>query len=310
MSSPWRPPQWNKPATVMVTVPPGYNTTQPAGATDPLGVSYALSGTQMSSAAVSYVFDAVLALEHDQTLTKTRHPVQFGAAVSSHAYIEPATVALYVLMSDVVGQYVASSQTSAPYISQFTGNPSKSVSAYQQMLTLQKARYPLTITTRLRTYTNMLITKLSPREDDKTVQGARFRIEFEQVFLASTQVQPNSVRPNDTNNTSTGSVNPTSVPTAVQSQFGVSPFAPGPSSVPGNGTGVNPAVPFPPDLGNGSMPVIDNGVPGYLSAPESMGGPATPVFTPQYPNTVTAVDVPGAGNASSSNYNTVQASQP
>lgn len=291
-SGAWRPPQWNKPAMISITVPPGYSTSA-VGATDPITGQFTLNTT--TQAAVSYVFDAVLSLEHDQSLTKTRHPVQTGASITSHAYLEPASLVMYVLMSDVVGQYVASNQTSAPFIQQFSGNPSKSVSAYQQMLTLQKARVPLTVVTRLRTYSNMLIDKVSPHEDSKSSTGARFRLEFGQIFIASTQITPNSERPNDTNSTGLGAVNTQPVPSAVDSQFGVHAFVPG--------NGATSEVPIPPELNNGTIPVVQNGVPGYLTAqPDANGN----FFVPQYPNSVTAVDVPGAGAYSSVNTNSLQ----
>jgi len=279
---------------ISITVPAGYTTDTPNNTpvnVDSSGVG--LINTQ-PTAATSYVFDAVLSAEHEQALTKTNHPVQTGASVSSHAYIEPAQLVLYVLMSDVTPQYASSNQSAPPYMQQWTGNPSKSVAAYQQMLALQAARIPLTVTTRLRTYNNMLILKISPREDEKTITGARFRVEFEQVFVANIQLNPLSARPNDTQTTGLGAVNPTPVPVSVQNQFGVMPFGPG---------GPNPDPPLPPDLNNGSTPVVDNGIPGYLYNTQP-GFP--PTFVPQYPNSVTAVDVPGAGDYSSSNYNSLQ----
>jgi hypothetical protein len=221
----WRPPQWSRPAMVSVTVPPGYsisngtNSSEGVETNDNNGIDNPLQ-VQVASQQ-TYVFDAILALDHDQTLTKTHHPVQTGASVSSHAYIEPASVVMSVLMSDTAAQYTAANQTTAPYIQQWTGNASKSVSAYQQMLALQLARIPLTVTTRLRTYINMLITKVSPREDHATLTGVRFRLEFEQIFIANIQAAPISARPNDTSTTGLGSVNPQPVPGTVTTQFAV-----------------------------------------------------------------------------------------
>lgn len=289
----YRPPQWSKPTMISVTVPAGYS----APTYNPTSVDASGVGlfSTTATAATSYVFDAVLSVDHEQTLTKTNHPVQTGASISSHAYIEPAQLVLYVLMSDVVPQYASSNQAAPPYIQRWSGDPSKSVSAYKQMLTLQSSRVPLTVVTRLRTYYNMLITRLSPREDSKTITGARFRVEFEQIFVADIQVNPTSARPNDTKSTGLGGVAPEPVPVAVDSQFGVHAFGPG---LPGN-----PTQPLPPDLHNGTIPVVENGVPGYLSPP---GNPPIPTFTPQYPNSVTAVDVPGAGAYSSVNTNKLQ----
>lgn len=281
----WRPPQWQKPAMVSITVPAGYAAPQSADAVDPSTNTYTLSVTK--TAPTSYVFDAVLSVEHEQVLTKTVHPVQTSASISSHAYVQPATLSMFILMSDAAAQYVASNQLTPPYIAQFTGNPSKSVSAYQQMISLLQARTPLTITTRLRSYNNMLVTRVSPQEDNKTITGARFRVEFEQIFIATTQVVPNSARPNDTESTGLGAINTQTPSAAVDSQFGVHAYTPGPD-------GPTEEVPLPPELHNGSTPYVDNGVPGYLS-----GNPV--VFAPQFSDSVNKINVPGAGIFSSVN---------
>ncbi len=279
----WRPPQWDKAASISITVPAGYSSSLVNNTPVPVDANGVGFISTRSTSAATYVFDAVLAIEHEQTLTKTNHPVQTGASISTHAYIEPARVVFYVLMSDVTPQYVASNQTSAPYVRQWDGDASKSVSAYKQMVALQAARVPLTVTTRLTTYTNMLIMKLEPREDEKTTTSVRFRVEFGQVFLATTQATPLSDRPNDTQTTGLGSVSASPTPAAVDTQFKVHAFAP---NVGGTG-----ATPLPPDLNNGTIPAIQNGVPGYITA---SGG-----FAPQYPNWVDATDVPGAGTYSS-----------
>ncbi len=290
---------------VSITVPP-QTTTDPSSGGSLGGFNVSPSTTTLPS--VSYVFDAVLSLDHDQTLTKTHHPVQTGASISSHAFIEPARLVMSVLMSDVAGSYTAGvNQTSAPYVQTWKGSTSKSVSAYQQMLALQSQRVPLTVTTRLRTYQNMLITRVSPREEARTITGARFQLEFEQLFIANTQTTPVSTRPNDTASTGLGPVNTQPVPTAVDDQFGVHAYEPSIGTVTNNastgpGTG-DTEVPFPPDLNNGTIPTISDGVPGYL---DPKAGPGEPTFTPQYPNSVNAVDVPGAGDYSSVNTNSLQ----
>jgi hypothetical protein len=213
----WRPPQWTQTAMVAVTVPN-------VGTLTSNGIT-AQSTTDLGP--VTYVFDAVLGLEHDQRVTKTQHPVQTGSDVSSHAYIEPAHLVLYIGMSDAMDSYALLPTTPPltpyqyPNYTPWTGASSKSVSAYLTMLNLLTARQPLTVTTRLRTYKNMLVTALSPREDSRTITGLRMRVELEQVFMASTQADATSARPNDTSSTGLGAVNVESPSTAVQSQFNV-----------------------------------------------------------------------------------------
>jgi hypothetical protein len=149
------------------------------------------------------------------------------------------------------------------------------------MLTLQAQRVPLTVTTRLRTYYNMLVLNVAPREDVSTIGGVRFRVEFSQIYVANVQATPDSARPSDTQVNGLGTVNNAPIPVTTKSQFGVNAFGPGGST-----------PPLPPDLGNGSTPVVENGwFPGY----ENPDG----TFTPQYPNSVALVNVPGAGDYSS-----------
>ena len=220
-SGPWYPPQWsNSPAMVSITATiqgqttstyfdAGTPGTTPVVNSAGVPIAGALS-TQTQNVSTTYVFDAVLSLEHDQRLVTTEHPIQTGADISSHAYLMPAHLVLYVGMSDVMASY-------GPW----SGNPSKSVAAYQQMIALQASRLPLTVVTRLRTYTNMVILSISPREDSRTITGLRMRVEFAQIFTASTAAVPNSARVNDTASTGLGTINATPVKTAVQNQFGV-----------------------------------------------------------------------------------------
>lgn len=232
LSQGWRPPQWKNPAAVSITVP-----MQSSSALDTSGVPSALmgvlSGASLSVAAttapLTYIFDAVLALDHGQTLTKTVHPVQTGAAVSSHAYLEPSSLIMDVLMSDVSQGYVSVNQTTSPYYQTWPGAtsgsvgnaPSRSVSAYKTILKLQAQRVPLTITTRLRTYYNMLISSVSPREDNKTVRGLRMRVQFDQVFIAGTQTVPISALTSTTNMTGLGSIGTTALQNAITNMYGI-----------------------------------------------------------------------------------------
>jgi hypothetical protein len=273
----YRPPQWSQAAMVAITQTPSQGQAN-SGAFDANGV-LSTSG----STAVTYVFDAVLLLDHEQRLEKTQHPVQTGAVISSHAYLMPARVSLDVGMSDVMDSYSSSTTglgTLSPTgsimpanVAPFNGASSKSVSAYQTVLQLQSARQPLTVTTRLRTYTNMVITSVAPQESAKTIAGLRMRVDFEQIFTASTVSSPVSARPDVTQNTALGVVNPAPISTATQSQFQV--LTPGPN------TSVSSPLTTPAQL---------PGNPGY-AVPDQQGFISIPGMGP--------VQVPGAGTYSS-----------
>ena len=227
----YRPPQWSSgPAMVSITQVPVQSNGSSFTTVD--GVP-TLSGS--GSTQTTYVFDAVLELDHEQRLEKTHHPVQTGAAISSHAYLMPARLAMYVGMSDAMDAYSsgqnnknnadsANPNTTTP----FTGtSSSKSVNAYQTMIALQAARQPLTVTTRLRTYTNMMVVGVSPREDHKTITGLRMRVEFEQIFMASTMLSGSTTasqpalnaRPDTAAPAGLGQVNPSAVAKVTQQQF-------------------------------------------------------------------------------------------
>jgi hypothetical protein len=199
-TGPYRPPQWGQALgiqTLMLVFPGAPNAAQYSSE----GVNATLPSNQ-----TVYVFDVTPRIDHDQRVTKTTHPVQTGASISDHAYLEPARLTIEVGMSDAMDAY-------APGL--WIGGATKSVSAYQVLLAMQFARIPLVVITRLRTYQNMLIINNPAEETVETVAGLKCRVTFEEIFVADTQVVSNSARPYDTNQTQTGQVHPTP-PTAAQ----------------------------------------------------------------------------------------------
>jgi len=307
-ASGYRPPQWSSgPAMVSITVVPvqgSTNSLSPAAL--PVNASNYVPGTEVpatgplsgtlgggpgavrgsGSALTTYVFDAVLELEHEQRLEKTRHPVQTGADLSSHAYLMPPRVVMYVGMSDAMAAYAsgannANTTSATPNtVTPFSGgSTSKSVNAYQTMITLQAARSPLTVTTRLRTYTNMLITAISPREDFKTITGLKMRVEFEQIFTATTSTSVTgsasiaslsavSARPDATQQTGLGQVNSGALSAVTSNQFAT------PLATEGTSLAKQPAI----SMAGGVVPVVNgaglfSSIPGQLTLPGYMGPP-------------------------------------
>jgi Dit-like phage tail protein len=238
-SGQYTPPQWgHTPAQVSITVPPQPGTTVPVSTatlsptaagesitsgldTVSLNPGGGTTETALSQGTYTvYVFDAVLDLEHEQALETTNHPVQTGADINSHAYLMPARLSMSVGMSDVMTAFQGQN-TQGITASLFTGGATKSVSAYQTMLTLQSQRALLTITTRIRTYVNMLVANIAPREDFRTVTGLRMRIDFRQVLTGSASTTPLTARSDATQTSGLGQVQPQVVPPATQSQFGL-----------------------------------------------------------------------------------------
>lgn len=207
---PWRPQEWQTkaPQKVLITFPGQLS--PPPQYSSASGLTVALPTVQ-----TIYAFDCELTIEHTQKLTRTRQPIQTGASVSYHAYIEPAELVMDIGMSDAMDSYFRPST--------WQGSTSKSVSAFQTILALQFSRIPLTITTRLRTYQNMVIDNDVATDTYKTVHGLRMRIEFGQIFVASAFVQTVSSRPQETESTPVGVAVPQPPTAAQQSQNKVPP---------------------------------------------------------------------------------------
>jgi len=134
--------------------------------------------TTTGSGTTNYYFDAVLRLLHQQPAVATQHPTQSGAPITDHMYLLPARVELSVGMSDAMDSYDAKAYASGP----------KSVSAYNTFLSVQASRQPLTLTTRLRTYTNMIIENIIVIDDHKTISGLRAVISLQQIIPAIVNV--------------------------------------------------------------------------------------------------------------------------
>lgn len=120
----------------------------------------------------NFVFDAVFSTDHSANLTVTQHPVQSGASISDHAYMEPDGVSIEIGMTDV-----ASDTASA--------GTSRSVNAYTQLRAIMEQREPVTLITRLKTYQNMIITSMSAPDDFKTMHALRVSVYFQQINIVS-----------------------------------------------------------------------------------------------------------------------------
>ena len=117
-----------------------------------------------------FVFDAVFSTEHRLNITTTQHPVQQGASISDHAYIEPDEVSIEVGMTDAAVS---------------AGGPSHSVNAYEQLRAIAEARRPVTLVTRLHTYSNMVITSLSAPDDKTTMNALRATVYFQKINIVA-----------------------------------------------------------------------------------------------------------------------------
>jgi hypothetical protein len=250
----YRPLAWSQYNTTSILVP---GATLPNVAAPPTGLipggPATIPGSGFQTGATLLVFDAVIRLEHRQELSKTSHPVQTGANITDHSFIEPARLVLEIAMSDAIDSYQAG---------MWTAGPSKSVSAYQTLLAIQQSRVVVQVTTRLGVYQNMLIKTLSPIDSVETRHGLRAAVVFEQILMASVTGTAGassglsglvtSLRPQMTDLNSAGTVQSTlpSLPLIGQNNVSgwppaaVYPYVPGAGNWSSNPTAGIPALPL------------------------------------------------------------------
>ncbi|MDR2167374.1 MAG: hypothetical protein LBE35_05945 [Clostridiales bacterium] len=134
----------------------------------------------------------------------TDHPVEEGAAITDHAFMEPKAVSIEIGMSDACFSMIDG---------QFTQRFSRSVSAYDVLERLQRERVPISIHTKLATYHNMLIENITASDDFKTRHGLKATVFFREIIVVQTDTVtlPNrtSTAPHTTGNTNRGAVQPT-----------------------------------------------------------------------------------------------------
>lgn len=121
-----------------------------------------------------FFFDAVLNEQHDSELTITQHPVQTGANIADHSFLNPSTLTMEIGMSDAMATMLEG---------QFTEYYTKSVSAYEKLRELQALRLPLAVHTRLHHYDNMLIQNITAPDNYRTQYGLRCTVTLQEIFV-------------------------------------------------------------------------------------------------------------------------------
>jgi hypothetical protein len=213
-TTPYRPPNWSKgPQPTSITVVQKatgstveHRLTAPDG-TPISGNSTTPTNTQLTPpASTTYFFDAVISADHYTALRLTEHPVQSGASITDHAYAVPARVVLEIGMSDVMDSFVHG---------QYATSKSKSVSAYQTFVNIQKSRLPLQLTTHLQNYATMLIEDIRAADTNATFTGLKATIVLREIILATVSTTTVSARPDQSGITNKGTVQPAPVDPAT-----------------------------------------------------------------------------------------------
>ena len=148
-----------------------------------------------------WFFDAFLRSTHTSRLNITQHPVQTGAALTDHAFLQPAELVMEIGMSDVAKGLVPG---------QFTGGWSRSVQAFKVLKELQAVRVPFQVHSRLGLYQNMLIEELTAPDDFTTLFGLRCTVTMREIKVAQVRTVKISANPAVTDRANRGKQEPDS----------------------------------------------------------------------------------------------------
>ena len=140
------------------------------------------------------VFDAVLKTDHTSKITATSHPVESGANITDHAFVEPAEISIEIGMTDCNGVGVSNKM-------------------FKSLQALQFSRKRLTVATRYRTYKDMLIMSMSVPDDFTTMNALKAMLFLREIPVVGSQTVAVSERASGqahkTGNTNKGTVQPT-----------------------------------------------------------------------------------------------------
>lgn len=122
-----------------------------------------------------YFFDGFLQVDHSRSLHITSNPVETGASVVDHAYLEPATVTMKVMMSDVHESIIPG---------QFSELTFRHTSAWAVLKQIQESRIPVDIFTKLGYYKNMLIKTISANDTKETFRALQATVTLVEIPVA------------------------------------------------------------------------------------------------------------------------------
>lgn len=125
--------------------------------------------------------DVTIEEHHTDTITITDHPIETGASISDHAYVNPSEVTMRCAWSN--SNSLANSIVSGSIL---TGNIANANDLYRQLLALQASRQPFDLVTGKRMYSNMLTKSLGVTTDKDSENALIVTMVLRQVIIVQT----------------------------------------------------------------------------------------------------------------------------
>jgi hypothetical protein len=136
--------------------------------------------------------DAVLSETHTNAVRLTKNPVELGADITDHAIVEPKRLNIIAHVSDsplgvaAFGEIV--DLVTGLFGTAATSNITRSNAAYNAMVQIMEQREPLEVQTKLKLYSNMVITGLTTSQDKNTSRIVAMNISLEEVLITESQI--------------------------------------------------------------------------------------------------------------------------
>lgn len=136
--------------------------------------------------------DAVLSESHSNQVRLSRNPIELGSDITDNAVIEPKKINIVAEVTDTplggaaFGQIV--DLVTGLFGTSTSGNVTRSNAAYNAMVQIMEAREPIEVQTKLKQYSNMLITNLRVTQDKDSSRIVRMNIDLEEALITESQI--------------------------------------------------------------------------------------------------------------------------
>lgn len=135
--------------------------------------------------------DAVTVESHVSQVRTTKSPVEFGADVTDNSIVEPKSLTITAEVSDSpvngssLGPLISQNDT---FGSATEPNITRSNAAYNALISFQENKEPTEVQTRLKQYSNMLITNISTTQDKDSSKIASMAITMDEILILETEI--------------------------------------------------------------------------------------------------------------------------
>lgn len=156
-------------------------------------------------------FDAWLFMYQSESIEVTRHPVETGANITDHAYVNPITFSFEIGITNAKSQAQQGS---------FPAAPTRAINAYQALSNRLRNRQVMTLICKYGTYDNILIKDIVAQDDHRTQETGRFTVNLIEILRADTRRAEVNSFPQIVNTTNRGQINPGPLRSTLNRIFG------------------------------------------------------------------------------------------